>query len=68
MINYIKRDFNSVRNTLEGWCKRSIPTGIFLIYYIIVGVIAIPFYTLIPFIKLYFKWKVNRIIKQMGEA
>lgn len=68
MINYIKRDFISVSQQIEGLVKRPIPFGIRVVYYVLGLPLGILLLAGLPFIKLYFKWKINRIIKQSGEA
>ena len=64
MINYIKRDFESVRKQIEELVKRSIPFGICVIYYVLALPLGILLLAGLPLIKLYYKWKINRIIKQ----
>lgn len=68
MINYIKRDFKSVRKQIEELVKRPIPFGICVIYYVLALPLGILLLAGLPLIKLYYKWKINRMIKQSGEA
>jgi uncharacterized integral membrane protein len=44
MINKIKWDFMGVKWQLEYLVKRDIPMGIAILYYVVVGVIMLPFY------------------------
>jgi hypothetical protein len=53
MINWIKRDFSSVREAWGYLLHREIPIGIAILYYVIIGCITIPLTPLI--------WVINKI-------
>lgn len=64
IITFIKNDFVNVR---EYWsCKfgRQIPLGIYLPYYIIVGLIALP---TLPFIVLYYWIKAEILFRKFKD-
>ena len=62
MINFIKRDFNGVSMALEYLVGRKIPFGIKLVYYIIVGAVALPF---VPFAWLRCKIQLKRFENEL---
>ena len=59
IINFIKKDFVNVRANLSYVRGRNIPLGIFIPYYIIIGFFTLP---MTPFVWLYYKIKIKRII------
>ena len=52
MIKHIKKDFNRVRLGLDCVLNRKVPLGIFILYYVVAGLIVLPFW---PFVWLYYK-------------
>ena len=61
MIKFIKNDYRNVTEALEYLVGRKIPFGICLLYYIIVGAIALPF---APFAWLYCKIQILRLNRE----
>lgn len=61
MIKFIKNDYKSSTMALEYLVGRKIPFGIKLLYYIIVGAIALPLY---PFAWLYCKIQLIRLNRE----
>ena len=64
MIKFIKRDFRSVKEALGFMIGKDVPVGIAILYYIIVGLIALP---LMPFIWIYYLIEMRKIRKIMKE-
>lgn len=58
MINYIKNDFRSVRDSLGYFLGKVIPLWIAIPYYVIVGIIALPF---VPFVWVWYKIQMKRL-------
>jgi hypothetical protein len=64
MIKYIKNDFIRVRAALQYTFNRKIPLWIFIIYYVVVGTIALlPTFVLWMFIKIRF-WLIMRRLER----
>jgi hypothetical protein len=64
MINWIKRDFITVREALGYLVKKEVPMGIAVLYYVILGIITLPLALILwPIYKIYTKiliWKIKR--------
>lgn len=63
MIKFIKNDYKRVIEALGYLVGRKIPFGIGLLYYIIVGAIALPF---MPFAWLYCKIRIMRFDREFN--
>lgn len=61
MINYIKNDFRRVREAWGYLVGKEIPVGMFIPYYIVVGILTLPI-TLLMWI--YYKIKIKRLMKE----
>ena len=61
MIKYIKNDYKRSTMALEYLVGRKIPFGIKLLYYVIVGAIALPF---MPFVWLYCKYQLKKFDRE----
>ena len=59
IITFIKNDFVNVRAHMSYAYGRNIPLGLFIPYYIIIGLIALP---MLPFIWLYYRIKTQIIL------
>ena len=64
MINFIKNDFKRTRNGLNELTGKEVPLGIFVIYYVVVGLLVLPLY---PFVRLYIYLKFKKLIKELEE-
>lgn len=61
MIKFIKNDYKMVTMALEYLVGRNIPFGIKLLYYVIVGAIALPF---VPFMWIWYKITILRFDRE----
>jgi len=68
MIKFIKRDFNNISFSMNCLCKRELPIGILVLYYIVMlplGLLTTPFAWVYSKIVLR---KMNKEIKKWSEA
>jgi len=68
IIKFIRRDFSSVSEAMNYLCKRELPKGILILYYIVAGSVTL---LVSPFLAIWYYWykrKNNKMFKEWDEA